>query len=797
MKFKSFCIAKTLLCLFPLLLIGCNSETKVGPQGPQGEQGEPGTNGVSVVSIEKTSSDGLVDTYTITYSDGNTSTFTVTNGQDGQSIKGDPGDNGHTPVITIGNNGNWFVDDVDTGIKAQGVKGDDGLTPYIGENGNWWIGETDTQIKAEGVDGVSVETSYVDDNGDLIVILSNGDVINAGHIKDISKHTVKFYCDDLLVDTQYIKHGEKVNKPELEDFVVKHWYIDKEFEYEWLWYGCVVTEDMSLYGDYQAMPKMLSFNSSANIEIDEYGFGITTQDDKEICVSKAVGTVDYLTTLEDRGIIFNKIEIGLINKLNISISNDGFTSAKLYYGSSPLSFEKSIDLISGDNTVVLDKAEYFTIQNTGTEPISVNFLSVVFEKKTVYENTALPSVVINTKNGQAVTSRTQYVTCDVSTLGADKDASNLKAQIKVRGNSTSSCPKKPYRIKLDKKNSLFGYTKAKNWSLLAEYMDGSNMHNYSALKFAKMVRGEETFAVDPLHVNVILNGENIGIYTFCEHIDAKEGRLNIEQDKIWEKSFEEINFYIERDFSTTQDSTEIEGQTYFRVNMENYVISQYVFALKYPEKEDFEEELEDGTINTHEEEFNSFFNSLENYMTDICNRFVDYYNDTSEFEKVSNAVDIQSLALYAATDQAFGENDHGQKSFKMYRVDGGLLQFGPNWDYDSCAYSLPYKGTYVLNPFAVGGSYNRKSFGENWGYMLFKDTVNGLPLFKSIWNGINQEQLDSFLDEQYEELSIISQISVYDCEKWMNNQYYCLIDNQLYYWRFITNELRYLKSFYA
>ncbi|MBE6608493.1 MAG: hypothetical protein E7633_08045, partial [Ruminococcaceae bacterium] len=30
---------------------------------------------------------------------------------------------------------------------------EDGQTPYIGENGNWWIGDTDTGVKAAGDDG--------------------------------------------------------------------------------------------------------------------------------------------------------------------------------------------------------------------------------------------------------------------------------------------------------------------------------------------------------------------------------------------------------------------------------------------------------------------------------------------------------------------------------------------------------------------------------------------------------------------------------------------------------------------
>lgn len=46
-------------------------------------KGDPGAAGVGISSIDLTSSVGLVDTYTITYTDGNSTTFTVTNGQDG------------------------------------------------------------------------------------------------------------------------------------------------------------------------------------------------------------------------------------------------------------------------------------------------------------------------------------------------------------------------------------------------------------------------------------------------------------------------------------------------------------------------------------------------------------------------------------------------------------------------------------------------------------------------------------------------------------------------------------------
>jgi len=44
------------------------------------------TNGATITNITKTSTQGLVDTYTITMSDGTISTFTVTNGANGNGI---------------------------------------------------------------------------------------------------------------------------------------------------------------------------------------------------------------------------------------------------------------------------------------------------------------------------------------------------------------------------------------------------------------------------------------------------------------------------------------------------------------------------------------------------------------------------------------------------------------------------------------------------------------------------------------------------------------------------------------
>ena len=89
-------------------------------------------NKISIISFEETDSGCII------------------NFSDGQSISLS---NGITPVITIGENGNWFINGADTGCSS---KGEDGVTPVItiGENGNWFINGVDTSFPSKGDDGI-------------------------------------------------------------------------------------------------------------------------------------------------------------------------------------------------------------------------------------------------------------------------------------------------------------------------------------------------------------------------------------------------------------------------------------------------------------------------------------------------------------------------------------------------------------------------------------------------------------------------------------------------------------------
>ena len=77
---------------------------KKGDTGEKGASGQNGKDGIGIAKAEINADGELV----ITYTDGK--------------------------VVNLG--------------KVVGADGKDGLTPFIGENGNWWIGEKDTGVKA-------------------------------------------------------------------------------------------------------------------------------------------------------------------------------------------------------------------------------------------------------------------------------------------------------------------------------------------------------------------------------------------------------------------------------------------------------------------------------------------------------------------------------------------------------------------------------------------------------------------------------------------------------------------------
>ena len=171
-KRKLLGLTLALISIFTLTC--CDREPVVGPQGLQGETGEKGEDGVSIISVDLTSSDGLADIYTITYSDGTTSNFIVTNGKDGeQGIQGVPGKDGYTPVITISSDGYWVIDGVKTNTKAQGEQGEPGKDGTALLTGN---GDPSVNLGKNG-------DAYIDLDSWNFYVRTNNTWIHVGNIK--------------------------------------------------------------------------------------------------------------------------------------------------------------------------------------------------------------------------------------------------------------------------------------------------------------------------------------------------------------------------------------------------------------------------------------------------------------------------------------------------------------------------------------------------------------------------------------------------------------------------------------
>ena len=291
----------------------------------------------------------------------------------------------------------------------------------------------------------------------------------------------------------------------------------------------------------------------------------------------------------------------------------------------------------------------------------------------------IPVVDIKTVDGAPILNKVDYVDMSFSLSGSEYDL-EATGGIRYRGNSTFSFPKKPYRIKFDKKQSLFGLDAAKSWVLLADYLDPSGLHNYTAFSLAEDASFRFTATIHK--VNLYVNGEYKGLFSLCEQIQENPGRVDIEKDVTEDMvNLFDYNFLIAMDRKVIEDPESVEGETYFI--LEEY--GKYI-ELKYPEKSDF----------TSEEQFESFFSQLQVYCADLFKMFTE--RDT---ERILATVNIDTLVDFMIIDQIMGEKDHRENSFNMFYTatsgDGnvdGKLSFGPVWDYDWCFNSpwnrIPY-----------------------------------------------------------------------------------------------------------
>lgn len=153
-----------------------------GPKGDDGATGPQGPEGISISKIEKTSTLENIDTYTITYTDKNTSTFSITNGKDGKD--GKDGTNGSTiyngsgePNEALGMIGDCYINNTTGELYKKTtstewsyiitLKGRDGTNGKDGERGP-------LINTIQGSTAPTSTTGFI--NGDLILLLGTSDL---------------------------------------------------------------------------------------------------------------------------------------------------------------------------------------------------------------------------------------------------------------------------------------------------------------------------------------------------------------------------------------------------------------------------------------------------------------------------------------------------------------------------------------------------------------------------------------------------------------------------------------------
>ena len=140
---------------------------------------------------------------------------------------------------------------------------------------------------------------------------------------------------------------------------------------------------------------------------------------------------------------------------------------------------------------------------------------------------------IVTDGGAAVDSRDKadYRSCKI-VIESDTTVWNYEGNGRIRGRGNSTWlwyPKKPYRIKLDEKASILGLDEEKDWVLVANYRDPTNLMNAFVFEM-----GDRLGIPYPNHtrfVELTINGDYKGLYQLTEQVEQGKNRVNIDKNE--------------------------------------------------------------------------------------------------------------------------------------------------------------------------------------------------------------------------------------------------------------------------
>ncbi len=409
----------------------------------------------------------------------------------------------------------------------------------------------------------------------------------------------------------------------------------------------------------------------------------------------------------------------------------------------------------------------------------------------------LPVVYIDTHDGQEITDKENYKDADLRIQGNEEYNSETTTlydgltEIRGRGNSTWGMPKKPYKLKLDKKTDLLGMGKNKHWVLLANYSDETLMRNTLAYNFSGSLGMEQMSTV---WVSVVFNDSYAGNYQLCEQVRVDETRVDVFD---WE-GFAEDSAGVIADAEGLDKSTTGDLEDYMNEHMEwitsgkvefngtTYTIADYPdieipsinggYLLELDEYYDEVSKFKTATdqpIMFKNPEFVSTNKDMMTYVQTYVQAFenavrsgeytADYNGKTTHY---SELYDFDALVDYWLITEIFFNEEINKKSTYMYKEIDELMKMGPIWDMD---YSSGGEGeTYHTEQWATI-YYNTKAQAEQWYKYLIKDPYFLMRAQERYWE-IRDAEVEDMLQELDDSYELLKESAAAEFNVWHTGQ---------------------------
>lgn len=349
---------------------------------------------------------------------------------------------------------------------------------------------------------------------------------------------------------------------------------------------------------------------------------------------------------------------------------------------------------------------------------SVRNYKVIFKSP---QATGLPIVKIDTENGKSITSKEVYINADISILDpeGEYDLAVTQTEIRGRGNSTWTMPKKPYRLKFKKKTSVFGLPAEKSWVLLANYQDPTLIMNTIAFELGLQLGLPFTNHYN--HVELFLNGSYQGSYMLTEQVQVKKNRVNVSETE---------GFLVELDTYFDEDPK-------FQTN-----ILKLPVMIKSPDLED-NPGLDLSFVS-------QAINDLEAAMFDNSKGFPESgYRDMIDVDAFINFMLINELVRNVEVKHP--------KSVYMSKDKGKKIKMGPLWDFD-WAFGYEDGSMVYFSPLSKAETMLMTK-NDTKGHRFFSRFLED-PVFrgkyKARWNEVYNDKIlkiDAFIDALSQKLA--------------------------------------------